>query len=54
MLGSATNNVHDLRPKPVPILRHSFLVEIESQGGGALQGYLGSFNMLQMNYVICS
>jgi len=43
MPGSATNNLYDLRPKPVPIPRHTFLVEIESQGGDALRGYLGRY-----------
>lgn len=43
MPGSATNNVYDLRPKPVPILRCNFFVETESQGGDALRTYLGQY-----------
>lgn len=39
MPGFVTNNLSDFRPKPVPILRHSFLVETESQGG-VLSGVL--------------
>lgn len=38
--GSATRNLYDLRPKPVPFLRNNLLAEMESQGGDALRGYL--------------
>lgn len=43
MPASATNNLWDLGPKPVPVLRRRFLVEAGSQRGGALRGYLGQY-----------
>lgn len=43
MPASATNNLWDLGPKPVPVLRRRFLVEAGSQRGDALRGYLGQY-----------
>lgn len=43
MPGSAPNNLHDPRTKPVPGLKKNSLAEIDSWRGDALWGYLGQF-----------